>query len=289
MAEVNIWIELMKITPTALIASAVGVISYRQWRTAQDKFMFDLSGRRMKIIERTISLVQKAQHKNIDEAAFYEEKNEILRDARYLFEQDFINFLKENFSTIYEGVTYVSINALDDFDLENRRDIKRIKRASLNTIIDFQKNLFERSENYVHFHHKATTSFKGWLKEANKKRLSYGDHYQNNTSLEDVILYQNSQWILKKNIIVSAEFEVNYPIKIEDLLDITQRGNVDYYDFLLHMAEKNWVDYEEFEDVFLKSIEITPCLADKFDQEILDRSCIKAKRIARGKRIMLRF
>ncbi len=251
--------------------------------------MFELSNRRMNVIDRANELVDMAYGKEINDDDFFEEKNKILKDAIYIFNDDLISFLRSNFSIIHEGLMYQSINQLYHYNIEGRRDIKRIKRAHMDAMVSFQDNLFEKSKSYVHFHHERRNGIKQWFHIANTKRLQYDDQLRSQEEKEKAVRYKNSQWIILLNKIVSEKYEIEYEIPIESVLDLTQINRIDYYSWPIHMAGKNWVDYEEFEDAFQKFIELNPCISKQCDQDILSRSQIKARAIAQNKPIMIRF
>jgi hypothetical protein len=73
-----------------------------------------------------------------------------------------------------------------------------------------------------------------------------------------------------------------YEIEAKRLLETTERGNEELYDWLVHMAEKTWVDIAAFTEAFEKALAIH---ADKYegqvDPKMLQRSIAEAWKEAR--------
>jgi hypothetical protein len=81
---------------TAAIAIAVGSVAFRQWRTAKDKFVFDLFERRYSVFDRAMSGLAQAIRDGDTE------KNSSIRDvalargeATFLFDEDVLEYLAE--------------------------------------------------------------------------------------------------------------------------------------------------------------------------------------------------
>ena len=63
------------------------------------------------------------------------------------------------------------------------------------------------------------------------------------------------------------------------LLESTDYGSGEMYDWPVHMAEKTWVDIEAFIEVWLKALEMHG-VSSKVDQPMLERSLAAARKQA---------
>lgn len=88
----SVCIEVIKLTPTALIAFAVAIISARQYFVARDKFNLDLYQRRYPIFDATWAFLSdpiKATN-SIGQASKF---SNIIPEARFLFGDDIANYM----------------------------------------------------------------------------------------------------------------------------------------------------------------------------------------------------
>jgi hypothetical protein len=75
--------------------------------------------------------------------------------------------------------------------------------------------------------------------------------------------YKNAQWAVTeygveaiKDAPIRNTFTSTYEIDALRLLEITTRGSTEFYDWPVHLAEKNWVDIDLFIDAFLVALEV---------------------------------
>lgn len=276
MPQIPMWIAVLQALLTPTIAASAIYIGFLQWRTAQHKFMFELSARRMNIIDDALALHADAAKNKIDQHDFYKRWKDIALRARYVFGQEVVDFFDDAFDKIHEGVLHEPITDLTHFDLDERRDLKRLKRLYKTTLLDFKENLFIACNKYVHFKQKEGETLTEWFVRKNKIRLSYADKKQLFSKSD--VLYENSQWILKKDKIITASFEPRYEISINRLSEIQYAGATQYYSWPLHLSEKNWVDLSEFEDVVEVALREIPHIAHDIDREKMKASFNKVKK-----------
>jgi hypothetical protein len=95
------------------------------------------------------------------------------------------------------------------------------------------------------------------------------------------ILYQNSQWSVTKSGIEARRPE-SYFIEADRLDETTDRDQV-YYDWPVHLAEKDWVNLNLFGDAFLKAAEMLKTkYVGPFDRGMFDRSMKYAWKVRSG-------
>ena len=70
------------------------------------------------------------------------------------------------------------------------------------------------------------------------------------------------------------------------LLESTDFGSGELYDWPVHMAEKTWVDLEAFIEVWRRALEMQG-YADKVDQPMLESSLTRARKEAKRVNQML--
>lgn len=91
------------------------------------------------------------------------------------------------------------------------------------------------------------------------------------------LLYKNRQWAVTDYGVESLKSAPYYHFAKSRLLESTDFGSGEMYDWPIHMAEKTWVDFDAFVEVFLKAIEIH---AAKVDEVMLQKSIERARRDA---------
>ncbi len=95
--------------------------------------------------------------------------------------------------------------------------------------------------------------------------------------------FENSQWRLERRGIESTNPKRFYQIDADRLGETTERNGVVYYDWPLHMAEKDWVNLNEFIEVFDRGLDAHKGqLKSPRDDEMFKRSCDHARSIASG-------
>lgn len=96
--------------------------------------------------------------------------------------------------------------------------------------------------------------------------------------------YQNSQWAVTEYGLETVAPEARYEIEASRLTETTKRGDDTFYEWPVHLAEKEWVDLGAFIQAFEKALELHK---DRYslnlDTEMLEASkkmasCIAKKR-----------
>ncbi len=88
-----------------------------------------------------------------------------------------------------------------------------------------------------------------------------------------------TQWTLTEDALESNKDEntPEYIIPTERLLETTQREDGTYYDWPLHMAEKTWVQLDDFLEAFSEAVKKYD-LPDMLDENMLARSFQRARK-----------
>jgi hypothetical protein len=74
------------------------------------------------------------------------------------------------------------------------------------------------------------------------------------------ILFQNEQWLVSENGMMARKPSPTYEISVSRLTECT--GDMSCYDWPVHMAEKTWVQSEQFIEAYNKALEL---LAGKYE------------------------
>jgi hypothetical protein len=74
------------------------------------------------------------------------------------------------------------------------------------------------------------------------------------------ILFQNEQWLVSENGMMARKPSPTYEISVSRLTEST--GDMSCYDWPVHMAEKIWVQSEQFIEAYYKALEL---LAGKYE------------------------
>src|SRR4051794_21428864 len=94
-------------------------------------------------------------------------------------------------------------------------------------------------------------------------------------------LFQNAQWAVTDWGMEAAHPEPPYEFEAERFTETTVREAITYYDWPVHLAEKDWVDIESFIEAFSRALDLN---SDKYnskvDPDMLNRSFVEARRIA---------
>lgn len=93
------------------------------------------------------------------------------------------------------------------------------------------------------------------------------------------LLYKNRQWAVTDYGVESLRSAPYYPFDKTRLLESTDFGSGEMYDWPIHMAEKTWVDIEAFIEVFLKAIDLHG-YKGKVDAAMLEKSIERSRREA---------
>ena len=94
--------------------------------------------------------------------------------------------------------------------------------------------------------------------------------------------FKNSQWVVTADTLRTVPPESVYIIEVSRLTETTTRHNGVFYDWPLHMSEKEWVNLNFFFEAFVNALEIhdgkySPAL----DGSMLDASLAEARRLRR--------
>jgi hypothetical protein len=87
------------------------------------------------------------------------------------------------------------------------------------------------------------------------------------------VVVRGQQWMVTSTGIEPADGSKSYLIEAERLTELTTRSNGTFYDWPIHMAEKEWVDMSDFLLVFAAALAIH---GSDFDPEMLRRSIPEA-------------
>lgn len=97
-----------------------------------------------------------------------------------------------------------------------------------------------------------------------------------------MVLYENNQWQVTNSWVETKRPEAPYHFAVTRLAETTERSGRIYYDWPLHLAEKEWVDLEAFIEAFSQAMKLC---AGKYspplDQEMLEASIQYARKLRR--------
>jgi len=94
------------------------------------------------------------------------------------------------------------------------------------------------------------------------------------------VLFQNHQWAVTSLGVEGLGEHAYYGFNKERLLETTDYGSGELYDWPVHMAEKTWVDIEAFIQVFEKALDLHG-YRKGVDQVRLEQSLARARKEAR--------
>jgi hypothetical protein len=106
------------------------------------------------------------------------------------------------------------------------------------------------------------------------------DLHQEEDGKTSKLLYKNRQWAVTDYGVESLKSQPYYHFDKTRLLESTDYGSGELYDWPVHMAEKTWVDLEAFIEVWRKALEMHG-YADKVDQPMLESSLTRARKEAK--------
>ena len=93
--------------------------------------------------------------------------------------------------------------------------------------------------------------------------------------------FKNSQWAVTKYGLEVLKPEPPYEIKASRLTETTTRNDGTFYDWPVHVAEKEWVDLGAFAEAFRQALEFHKgSYSPEVNSEMLEASFTKASRIA---------
>ena len=71
-----------------------------------------------------------------------------------------------------------------------------------------------------------------------------------------MIKFKNHQWEVTSNMVKSCRPYPTYEFEAKRLSETTDRGYGIFYEWPVHLAEKNWVDVDAFNEAFVRALEI---------------------------------
>jgi len=93
-------------------------------------------------------------------------------------------------------------------------------------------------------------------------------------------MFENNQWAVTdwglQSVKPGAPYEYN--IGAERLLEMNGSGRGQFYDWPVHMAEKNWIDMAAFSEAFRKALDLHKGkYRGSVDQKLLEASFAEAQ------------
>ena len=97
-------------------------------------------------------------------------------------------------------------------------------------------------------------------------------------------MFKNAQWAVTDYGIETVKPEASYEIDAGRLTEMSERSNGTFYDWPVHMAEKEWVDIEAFNEAFAEALEEHEGrYSPEVDLALLAATFTEAYRIAKGR------
>ncbi|YCI03313.1 hypothetical protein M1D34_03530 [Ensifer sp. D2-11] len=178
MSAVPVWIQTLQALLAPTIAIAVGAIGYLQWRTAHQKVVLDLFERRYRTVQEIEEIVRFSQTNPHDFSEFDYRMQTAVNQARFLFGDDVVSFLRKRQEVIYDGMW--SAEALHGGHLT---DVERTKaklelKAKRKATSTFRRDLYAACDDYMRMNEKRIRTPSEWFRYRNRVRLSYADEHQ---------------------------------------------------------------------------------------------------------------
>lgn len=177
MSAAPAWIQTLQALLTPVIAFAVGIIAYMQWKTAHEKVMLDLFERRLRVVERVREFQGLMEQKGlrqdmIDLVKFHQ----VRHDAQFLFGPEVVDYLRK----LHETAIDMSSNAAsaESDDREERRESISNAMSKLKVIIRMSAELTDLCAPYLQMDQKRILTPMQWFRKRNHERLSYADEHQ---------------------------------------------------------------------------------------------------------------
>lgn len=88
-------------------------------------------------------------------------------------------------------------------------------------------------------------------------------------------LHRNSQWLVTHEGLEAIADSLGYWIDMDRMAQETTRSGIRYYDWPIHLAEKEWVDRALFIEAFVHALRFYARQnGEPIDEAMLGRSCI---------------
>lgn len=96
-------------------------------------------------------------------------------------------------------------------------------------------------------------------------------------------LFSNAQWRVTSFGLETTAGQPRYEVAKGSLTETTDREDGTFYDWPVHMAEKDWVDLSAFAEAFAHALDKhVGAYSPPADNDLLERSLWKAERIRRS-------
>lgn len=95
--------------------------------------------------------------------------------------------------------------------------------------------------------------------------------------------FKNSQWVVTDWGLETCPPEAKYEIKASRLLETTTRSGATFYDWPIHLAEKEWVNLAAFAEAFTHALSAhAGTYSGRVDPIMLKASILQAQRERRA-------
>ncbi|MGO7531699.1 hypothetical protein [Rhizobium leguminosarum] len=177
MSDMPIWLQVVQALATTVIAGTIGVIAWRQWRTAHTKMLFDLFEKRIAAYNGLIDAMRPAfRDGTIRSFNDFVQLRHAVDGAHFLFGDDVRKILKELISI---GATMnTAAGVMKDNTSPGYGEWVDKNHTALVRLIEIMDELPAIMEDYLSFSEKKVPTFVDRLRERNKIRLSYADDKQ---------------------------------------------------------------------------------------------------------------
>ncbi|MFK0332223.1 hypothetical protein ACIQUB_13940 [Rhizobium sp. NPDC090275] len=174
------WIQTFQALLTPVVAVAVAVIAFLQWRTAHQKVVLDLFDRRLAFFDDVMEL-----HRDYMRSATPTTKIKTIaralgrmeRKARFLFGEEVVAAINELATTMWEVLPHL-IRAEKETDPSKATEITAAARSIESRINDWHKRFPDLCLPYMRMDQKQIRTPAQWFEDRNRIRLSYADEKQ---------------------------------------------------------------------------------------------------------------
>ncbi|KRB61385.1 hypothetical protein ASE04_21200 [Rhizobium sp. Root708] len=165
------WIQVFQALLTPVVAVAVAVIAFLQWRTAHQKVVLDLFEKRLSVFTQAREAVHRVMIDGKADHVAHREILEALDGSTFIFGSDVREYLHELANT------FALLNAKNaEMEIDARAAPER--RAAFDKIIAFYRRAPELLSPYMRMDQKRVRTPREWFEDRNRIRLSYADEKQ---------------------------------------------------------------------------------------------------------------
>lgn len=185
MSNVPAWIQALQGLLTPVIAIAVGVIAFLQWRTAHQKLLYDLFSKRFGVYEQvrdTIDEIMEAKGNPFEGGDLLKKIHRVCQESRFLFGQEVVDQLlilekkivdvEVNSVISHADKVWGQIDAVDA--VTNAIRISDSKRDALKMLSVISAAMGP----YMQMDQRRIRTPAEWIAHRNRIRLSYADEKQ---------------------------------------------------------------------------------------------------------------